>query len=432
MSKFFIHTFGCRCNQADSAAMRGKLSGRKLEEAESHLDADLVVVNTCTVTHRADQQVRQTVRRIRRENAAAKLVLTGCYAQRDPHRLAALPGVDLVLGNADKDRIEDHLDGREGSGGRIIRSPLAPARDYLLSPMSENGDHTRPFIKLQDGCDSRCAYCIVPSVRGPGRSAQPGDILGEIRNLVAKGFREIVITGVHLAAYGRKLKPPVRLADLLERILGVPGLGRLRLSSIEPMRFDREIVGLAAENAVFAPHFHIPLQSGSDRILRRMRRPYGAASFLELLNHIRDTLPRVGLGTDVLVGFPGETDEDFAATYNLISESPITYLHVFPFSRREGTEADHLPDRVPPGRIRDRALALRNLSHDKNLAYRKRFLGKKLPAISLSKEEGEGESVALTDNYIHTRIAGKKVPPNQLIDIRIVQVDPDVTLAQIA
>jgi threonylcarbamoyladenosine tRNA methylthiotransferase MtaB len=431
MAKFFIQTFGCRCNQADSAAMRGKLSHGELDEAESHLDADVVVVNTCTVTHRADQQVRQTVRRIRRENATAKLILTGCYAQRDPHSLAALPGVDLVLGNADKERLEDHIDCADVSGGRIIRSPLSPARDFLLPPMSKNGGHTRPFIKLQDGCDSRCSYCIVPAVRGPGRSARPEDALREIRSLVDLGFREIVIAGVHLAAYGRKLEHPVTLVELLERILKIPDLGRLRLSSIEPMRFDRHIVELAALNPAFAHHFHIPLQSGSDRILRRMRRPYRAARFLDLLRYVRATLPRAGLGTDIMVGFPGETDEDFNDSYNLLSESPITYLHVFPFSRREGTDASHLRERVPHQCVQERALALRELSQAKNLAFRKEFLGKRLPAISLSKEEGAGESVALTDNYIHTRIAGTKVPPNRLMDVRIIRAEPDVTIAEI-
>jgi threonylcarbamoyladenosine tRNA methylthiotransferase MtaB len=296
--------------------------------------------------------------------------------------------------------------------------------------VSDIGNHTRPFVKLQDGCDFRCSYCIVPSVRGPGRSARPEDVLREIRNLVDRGFREIVVTGVQLADYGEKLQPPVPLADLLERILGTSGLGRLRLSSMEPMHFDRRIVKLAAGNPILAPHFHIPMQSGSDRILERMRRPYGAAGFLELLRYVEAQLPGAGLGTDVLVGFPGETDRDFADTYDLIAESPLTYLHVFPFSRRQGTEADHMSDHVPPQEIQARALALRELSRAKNLDFRRSYLDRRLPAISLSKEEGSGESVALTDNYIHTRIVGEKVPPNRLIDVKIIRADPDTTLAE--
>jgi len=429
MPRFFLCTFGCRSNQADSAEMRARLCGSALHEANDHRDADLIVVNSCTVTRRADQQVRQTVRRLHRENPGARLAVTGCYAEREPETLAAIPGVSLVLGNADRNRLAEVWCDGSGFSRRIIRSPLGAGRDYRMADASHIGCKTRPFLKLQDGCDARCAYCIVPFVRGPGRSAAPEDVLAQIRRLVDQGYQEIVLTGIHIGSYGRRSPRPVRLAELLRRILEIQGLGRLRLSSIEPMRFDRAIVALAAEHRNFAPHFHIPLQSGSDHVLRRMRRPYTAARFLDLLHFIQASLPTVGLGTDVLVGFPGETEGDFEATCDLIRQSPLTYLHVFPFSAREGTEACTMTGQVPPRAVHARCEILREISVQKNLAFRQRFIGQVLPAISLAKEEKMGESVALTENYIHARIAGPAVAPNRLIDIRIDEVRPEGTWA---
>jgi threonylcarbamoyladenosine tRNA methylthiotransferase MtaB len=432
MNKFFLQTFGCRCNQADSAAIRGGLCHKWMQETGTLVDADLVVVNTCTVTHRTDQQVRQAIRKAHRENPNARVVITGCYAERDPETLAALPGVSLVVGNAERGRLAQIIaDEPPNAFGKMIRTPLDDTRDYLLTSTSRTGGRTRPFVKMQDGCDARCSYCIVPSVRGPGRSARPEDILAEIRSLIDKGYQEIVLTGVHLGTYGRKMDSPVKILDLLRRILALAGLGRLRLSSIEPMRFDRGIVRLAAQHPAFAPHFHIPLQSGSDRILRRMRRPYTSSRFLDLLRFIREMLPAAGLGTDVLVGFPGESDEDFEQTCDVIRQSPLTHLHVFPFSAREGTAAYLMPEQVSPAIIRERSRTLRDISQAKNLAFRKEFVGQVLKGITLAKEEEMGEGVVLTENYIHTRIAQYSVAPNRLVNVRIEEAGPQVTRATI-
>ncbi len=432
MSKFFVWTFGCRCNQADSAAIREGLCRRSMSESETHIDADLIVVNTCTVTHRSDKQVRQAIRRMHRENPSARVIVTGCYAERDPDSLAVMPGVSLVLGNAKKEQLPDLIeDDGQFLLGKIIRTPLDAGRDYLLPPMTHTGGKTRPLVKLQDGCDALCAYCIVPKVRGPGRSADPENVLAEIKSLVGCGFQEIVLTGVHLGAFGRRLKGHVRLLDLLRRIIEIPGLGRIRLSSIEPMCFDRAMVRLAAGNPVFARHFHIPLQSGSDRILRQMRRPYTAARFRDLLQYIQNELPDVGLGTDVLVGFPGETEEDFAETCDLIQDSPLTYLHVFPFSPREGTQALSLPDQIPSHVMKRRLEKALEISRSKNLSFRHRFLGRVLPAITLAREEDLGASVVLTSNYIHARVPGLCIPPNRLVEVRIEEIRPDATYASI-
>jgi len=446
MDKFALLTFGCRCNQSDSAAIREGLCRRHMQECEFDGDADLIVINTCTVTHRTDKQVRQAVRRLHRENPDARLVLTGCYAERDPDTLAAMPGVSLVLGNADKDRLPELIGQLSAfSQGNIIRSPIDDVCDFAPQPMTQTGGKTRPMVKLQDGCDAHCAYCIVPKVRGPGRSASPESVLSEIQSLVDHGFQEIVLAGINLGAFGRKLKshsnsgtngafsPKLKsqphLIDLLRRIVEIPGLGRIRLSSIEPMHFDREIVGLAAEHPVIAQHFHIPMQSGSDRILRLMRRPYTAARFLALLRHIKDKLPDVGLGTDVLIGFPGETEQDFEETCAFIESLPLTYLHIFPFSPRVGTEAYSLPDRIPSHIMKRRLEKALELSRSKNLSFRRSYIGKVLPALTLAKEEEPGTSLVLTSNYIHARIEGISLPANRLVDVRIEDAQPNATYA---
>ena len=429
MPKFYICTFGCRCNQADSAAIRDSLCQKSLQETADRNDAELIVINTCTVTQRADQQARQTTRRLHRDNPSARIVVTGCYAERSAEKLAQIEGVSLVLGNADKERLAEIIseESKVRAQGKIIHSPLHLDRNYALFHGPREGGKTRPFLKIQDGCDARCSYCIVPSVRGPGRSARPEEVLAGIQSLVDMGFQEIVLTGVHLGAYGHRFEKRTTLLELLRAAVKIPNLGRLRLSGIEPMRFSRGIIRLATENSALAPHFHIPLQSGSDRVLRKMRRPYTAQRYRELLRYIHSVLPDAGLGTDVLVGFPGESKSDFQATCDLIRELPLTYLHVFPFSAREGSDAYHMRDQVPSRVARERARILRVMSREKNYAFRRRFLGQILSAVTLAKEEEMGTSFALTENYIHTRIPSGSCPPNRLIKVRIEEVAEDAT-----
>lgn len=415
MPSFYIRTFGCRANQADSAGIRAALA--PLPETGDWRRADLVVVNSCTVTHRSDREVRQVVRRLHGGNPEARIVVTGCYAQRDPEAVAALPGVRLVVGNAERARLPELLRETADSGpARVCWSPVDTAAECPLPPMGRTGGKTRPLVKIQDGCDSACAYCIVPKVRGPGRSARPEAVLAEIAALTAAGFREIVLTGVHLGAYGRKRGDHPDLAELLERIVRIPGLGRVRLSSIEPMDFDPGIIRLAAAGPVIAHHFHIPLQSGCDRILRLMHRPYRTARYRELVGEIVRLLPDAAIGTDVLVGFPGETEEDFAAGCALLEELPLAYLHVFPFSPREGTEAFALPGRVAPRALARRVERVLAIGRAKSAAFRRRFAGRTLPAITLAS--GPDGTRVLTGNYLSARIPGA-LPPNRLITIRL-------------
>jgi threonylcarbamoyladenosine tRNA methylthiotransferase MtaB len=430
--KFFIQTLGCRCNQADSAAIREGLLRHRMAECDTPSDADLIVVNTCTVTHRSDQQARQAIRSLNRKNPGARIVVTGCYAERDPQILADIPGVAMVIGNASRDRLPEILQKYGKTLQKcILRAPLDDLTACPVPPMGQTGGKTRPLVKLQDGCDARCSYCIVPKVRGPGRSAHPEDILAEMRSLIGQGFQEIVLTGVHLGSYGRRLEDRIRLIDLLKRIVDLEGLGRIRLSSIEPMLFDRALVKLAARSAVMAHHFHIPLQSGSDRVLRMMRRPYRACRFTELVRYVHAEIPDAGIGTDILTGFPGESDQDFSETCRLLQELPLAYLHVFPYSPREGTEAYSMPGRVPPQIINQRRQKLLEISREKSLAFRRQFLGRTLSAITLSREEDRGASMVLTGNYIHAKVPAHGTVPNRLVDIRIEDVKPDTTVASI-
>ena len=349
------------------------------------------------------------------------------------------------------DRIKRISQTTKGSAHLCIQEPYTPGSapssvsynsHYLLPPVTSAGGKTRPFIKIQDGCDARCSYCIVPSVRGPARSARPDEVLAQVKRLVSKGFKEVVLTGVHLGTYGKKTPSGASLVGLLRQILETPDLGRLRLSSIEPMRFSREIVRLAEKNSVFARHFHIPLQSGSDRVLRRMRRPYKAQRFEALLSYIAERLPGAAIGTDILVGFPGETETDFEATLDLVESAPLCYLHVFPYSPREGTDATSLPEQVPTPVIAERAARARELSTQKNLAFRQGFVGRTLAALTLSKtEEPHSQyaphSMVLTDNYIHAQIPGHpnspipNVEPNRLVQVLVQEVQPDRTVASL-
>ncbi|HSW39740.1 MAG TPA: MiaB/RimO family radical SAM methylthiotransferase, partial [Acidobacteriota bacterium] len=310
---------------------------------------------------------------------------------------------------------------------KIFCSPPGTGDNCLLPSMRHTMGKTRPLVKLQDGCDARCSYCIVPHVRGPGRSARPEDAVAEVQTLVDRGFQEIVLTGIQLGAYGRHIKGHARLVDLLRNMAAISRLGRIRLSSIEPVNFDPELVTLVAGNPVFARHFHIPVQSGSDRVLRLMKRPYNIARVEELLRHVVEILPDAGVGTDIMVGFPGETGRDFEETCRFLEQAPFSYLHAFPFSPREGTEAYSLPDRVSSREIKIRLDAVLALSRQKNLSFRRRFLGRAIPAITLSREEEMGESVVLTDNFIHVRVSGCSVPPNRLVEVRVEKVLPELT-----
>jgi len=419
--KIYVATFGCRTNQADSAYIRESFLGHDFQETESAGEADVIVVNSCTVTHRSDQQVRQLSRRLRRENPGAKIVVTGCYAQREPGAIAGIPGIDAVVGNTHRSQLVEIVRSLDRSPetshvelAAIYRDDFSAVRAIDASPAHEIGKRTRPFVKIQDGCDSHCSYCIIPSVRGPGRSVPPEAVIRQVEDLTAAGFKEIVLTGIHIGTYGMHIRPTCPLDRLLTRLLENPAVPQLRISSLEPMQLSRRVVELASVEPRIAPHFHICLQSGSDRLLRLMRRPYNTSAFAAIVERVRELISDAGIGTDLIVGFPGETEEDHRQTVDFVGRMPFTYLHIFPYSARPGTAAARIPEQVPPETIRRRSAELRELSALKHREFRRRFLRKKLRVLALSDTEDD-RRVALAGNYLRARV-DVTVPPNTWIE----------------
>ena len=445
MPGFSIENFGCRATDADASALRRELLASGLVLAEDHEAAEVVVLNTCTVTARADSQARDAVRKIHRANPAARIVVTGCYAQRAPEELAALEGVALVVGNSHQSQIPNLIRERGPSAATAPTDfvPLARLDDDTMSlargpakiltgdifaqtgvniPLSAAAesavaDRTRPILKIQDGCDHRCSYCVIPFVRGRSRSLAPQAVIDEVRSLTSSGAREIVLSGINLGSYGRDLTPRAPLADVVRRILDETAVEQLRFSSIEPQDVTEDFVGLVASSPRLAPHFHVPLQSGCDRILRAMHRWYRAAHYAERVRMVRRLAPDAAIGADVVIGFPGETEAEFDATAQFIAALPFTYLHVFSFSERPGTAAANLADRVPPQAIRERARALRALGEQKVAAFRASQSGRTLRALTLARG-GDDWTEALTANYLKVRVPGLH-PANQWHGVRI-------------
>ena len=382
--KYAVVTFGCRVNQADALAIEEQLSAGGAE-AVSADRADLVIVNTCSVTASADQGARQTIRRIARENPAARIIATGCYATRCAGEVAALPGVARVVPNDHKLSIPiEFMDGLALSERQRVEGHCG----HLLAPGLMG--RTAWTLRVQTGCEEKCSYCIIPTTRGRSRSRELGDLLSEVDRVVDAGYKEIVITGVHLGSYGRDLKQAISLAFLLDTLVArTVRSAILRISSLEPMDFPSEIVERVA------PHFHLPLQPASNRMLSAMRRPYTIGRYGTIVDDIRARVPHAAIGTDVIVGFPGETDDDFDALTTYLETSPLTHIHVFPYSDRPGTEASTMAGKVHGSVIKERGARIREISRMLQERFRAALGGSRRPALTI--EDG---SVAVTDNYI--------------------------------
>jgi threonylcarbamoyladenosine tRNA methylthiotransferase MtaB len=412
MPRFFVQNFGCRATQADGAALEAQLTQRGLECAPHRHNADFVILNTCTVTSSADDDVRQTVRRVHRENPASRILVTGCYAQRAPEELAALPGVEWVVGNSHKTGIADLLTGAPYHS-QILVGDIFASRDFLTAPVMEAAaDRARPNLKIQDGCNNRCSFCIIPFVRGRSRSSPPDFIVEQVRNLAGR-YREVVLSGINLGRWGKEPGSTLRLAGLIRRLLRETEIDRLRLSSVEPMDFSDDLLGLMAESPRMAKHVHAPLQSGSDTVLRRMHRKYRPRHYADRILKARRLIPDAAIGADVMAGFPGETDAEFEENRTFIERMPFTYLHVFTYSERPGTTAAAMPDPVPLHVRRERSRILRELAMQKNLEFRRRMTGRRLSVVTL-----EEPLTGLSSNYLRVQMAAAR-PSNQLLEVEI-------------
>ncbi|HXZ29231.1 MAG TPA: tRNA (N(6)-L-threonylcarbamoyladenosine(37)-C(2))-methylthiotransferase MtaB [Terriglobales bacterium] len=413
MASFYVENFGCRATQADGAALERDLEARGLARAARPREAGVVVLNSCTVTAAADRDLRAAIRRIHRENPGCRILVTGCYAQRAPQELAGLEGVSWVVGNSHKHRVAEIATGNfvplaqiGGHASTFVGDIFAHTQLMAAPVFGAGADHTRPNLKVQDGCDNRCSFCIIPSVRGQSRSLPLEECLRQVRALVDAGYREVVISGINLGRWGRDLAPESRFEELVRAILQETELEKLRLSSVEPMDWSDELIALMAASPRVARHAHVPLQTGSDRLLRAMHRKYRPRHYAERVRKIRAAMPAAAIGADVMVGFPGESDAEFEESRRFIASLPFTYLHVFTYSSRPGTPSAAMPRQVPVEVARERNRVLRELAAEKNLEFRQSFVGKTLEAITLSVSDGEWTE-ALTDNYLKLRLRGR-------------------------
>jgi threonylcarbamoyladenosine tRNA methylthiotransferase MtaB len=420
-------TLGCRLNQVDTQELQGRLEARGFRTVPFEDRADVVVVNTCTVTARADVSDRQAIRRAVRVNPAARVVVTGCWAQTDPTAAAALPGVDLVVGNGEKDRLPDLLEELLADvadrGARVHVGDVGAVRGLVPAPLARRTGRSRAFLKIQDGCRHRCAFCIVPVARGRSRSHEPGVILEQAQRLVAAGHPEIVLTGIDLGDYGADRVPRTTLAALLGELVAIRGLRWIRLSSLLPAYFTPALLDVVTGSPVIAPHLHIPLQSGSDTVLRRMRRPYTTRMYRALVERLATATPALGLGTDLIAGFPGEAEDDFAATVALVEALPFSYLHIFGYSSRTGTEAAGFCGTVEPRVIRRRSARLRGLGAQRNLAFRSRLVGEVVEVLVLETRNRTGRLVGLTGNYVEVAFDGPAALMGGMAIVRITTAD---------
>lgn len=418
-----LQNVGCKLNHYELEAFKSGFARQGFQVVAFETEADLYVVNTCTVTGSGDADSRKAVRRARRTNPQATVVATGCYAQRQPEELR-LAGAHLVLGNGDKARlveqVQAHLQGApfpEFDPGQRPRTTR-----FLSIEGSVELGRTRGSLQIQDGCDEHCTYCIIPQVRGPGASRDASEVLAQARNMVAAGYRELALTGVHTGSYGHDQGEPDRLVRLLADLEAIDGLERLRLNSIEPGYLTDELIAHAASSRKLCRHFHVPLQSGDDGILRRMNRRYNRAHYAGRIEQLARRIPDCALGADVMVGFPGEGDAEFANTRDLIEGLPLTYLHVFSYSLRAGTPAQKLEAHLPEGTKGERAQQLIALGRTKRLEFHRRFVDRRLEVlVEEQPDPASGLSAGLSDNYVRVVFPGLAGQVNQMVQVRVAQ-----------
>lgn len=426
MLRVAITTLGCKVNRYDSATIEERVRAEGHTLVPFTTTADVYIVNSCTVTNRADAESRQLARRAKRRNPAARVVMTGCYAQVNPKSVAGVPEVDYVIG---LNRLDDVL--------RAVKAELTERVHVSSLRKTEHGHvpgietfgaftfsgQTRAFLKIQEGCDLFCTFCIVPMSRGQSRSVPPRAVLAQLDRLAAQGFQEGVLTGIHLGGYGEDLDPPLHLTDLLEMIEERRPIPRVRLSSLDPHEINDTLIRLLVQAETLCPHLHIPLQSGDDTILARMRRRYDRALAQDVLDKLREALPHAALGTDLIVGFPGEGEGEFARTVAFLEESPFTYFHVFPYSVRSGTTAAKFPDKVPQPVIDARTRQVRTLGERKRAAFLHRFIGHTLPVLwEHTRDKTSGLLKGYSRNYLRILAEGGDEYMNREVAVTITRV----------
>jgi threonylcarbamoyladenosine tRNA methylthiotransferase MtaB len=408
--RFAIATLGCKVNQYDSAIIESRLGTLGLVRGEFNEPADVYIVNTCTVTDRADSESLRIARRARRLNPNARIIMTGCLAQASPEVLERHSEIDAIVGLGRLDDLERAVLGT--SAERVMVSNLRKERAPIELRGVTLAGHSRAFLKLQEGCDQFCTFCIVPFSRGMSRSVEPRRIVAAIDELHERGFKEVILSGVHLGGYGKDLDPQVELADLLEMLAERSPIDRIRISSLDPEELSDRIIGIIAQSEKFCAHFHLPLQAGEDGTLGRMRRRYDTAYFRDRVERVVTAMPTAGIGTDIIVGFPGETAQDFERSFRFVEDLPLSYFHVFPYSVRAGTTAAKLPGKVAGGEIKRRGARMRELGERKRESFAERFVGQKLEVL-LEESTEDGELGGYSRNYVRVLTRGAASQLNQ-------------------
>ena len=414
-----LYTLGCKLNFAESSTIAQQLVKNGFTRKEFHEGADLYVINTCSVTDHADRKCKKVVREALKHNPDAYIVIVGCYAQLKPQEIAQIPGVDMVLGAAEKFQLMEYLHGlKKEPKARVQNQPIKSVNEFV--PGFSEGDRTRMFLKVQDGCDYFCSFCTIPLARGKSRSADVATTLEQVKQATAQGVQEVVLTGVNLGDFG--VNHEESFYDLVRELDTLEDIKRYRISSIEPNLLSNDIIDFVAQSEKFVPHFHIPLQSGNDEILQRMRRKYLSDLYRSRIEKIKSAMPDCCIGVDVIVGFPGETEAHFLDTYNFLNELPISYLHVFPYSERANTTAKKMQDTVPLKLRNDRTTQLRSLSEKKKRAFYESQIGKTRPVL-FESEVRDGNMQGYTDNYVRVVSEYDPLLIDTLVPFQLQQID---------
>lgn len=424
-----FESLGCKLNYAETIQIEKEFRKRGFEVVDSQSEADVVVINTCTVTQSADSDCRQLIRRAMRNSPNAYIVVTGCYAQGRPDELSSIEGVDLVLGNHEKFKLFDFVDDfRKNYHSRVFVGPIDDVVDFGAADSADEGSRTRAFLKVQDGCDYNCSYCTIPSVRGRSRSPSIEFLVNEAREIASRGYKEVVLSGVNVGDFGQKYGKS--LIDLLRALERIEGIERFRISSIEPNLLSKEIVNFVAGSEKFCKHFHIPLQSGADEVLKKMRRRYNTELYRSVVEYVRNKLPDAAIGADVIVGFPTETTELFETTYSFIESLPLTYLHVFSYSQRQNTDAAKIGADVDPRVKKKRAELLRMLSNRKRYEFNRSHIGK-IVRVLVEEEEKNGKMYGFTSNYVRVEMEVDRFHQRELCDVLIQGVSDNTCIGSI-
>lgn len=424
--KAAFFTLGCKVNQYDTEAMQALFSADGYDIVDfDHENADVYLINTCTVTNVSDRKSRQMIRRARRKNPKAKIVVIGCFAQTDPKQVAAIPGVNLIVGTNNRHKIVELVNSLKSEEQYSLVDNILQVREFEEFDVFTFEGRTRASLKIQDGCNQFCSYCKVPYARGPSRSRTQENVIAQVKNIVDQGYREVVLTGVHLGAYGKDLNPPSSLSRIVKAITLVDGVERIRVSSVDPNEIDDEIVELVANNSKVCRHLHIPLQSGSDEILTKMHRRYRTKDFFSIVKHIKTLDPEIAITTDIIVGFPGETQELFAESYKFLQELELAKIHVFKYSPRADTPAAKYPNQISSQEKVCRSHMMMELSNQMAAAFNHRFINQVVQV--LIETENQGRVFGLTDNYLHVWATLGSLDHNELIgkimNVRIIDAD---------